>query len=284
MISWQAPRGRREVEMPSRENAGPEFSAGEFPPRLQRAGMRDIVGAAERGDRTSQCDPSDRLHTPPPVQDRPARPAAEPRISFRALHDRCRRAAKTVQNGKQFVVRPQAFRRRIGGSAVGPSAAGNEQMHGGAAIDRAQLPGRFIGHPGTHAVAKKAERHRHQRLERVVQLLHERAHGGEGWLVEARGAARQLHRTEIDLGRHEAPQGQVERGISRSVRKAEKATANGRGFRPKWNPPVERHCIHRSRSAARPRTVPDQEVTRKTRAISKLPIAGHRVAAAGGAR
>jgi hypothetical protein len=44
---------RREVKMPSRENAGPKFSAGEVAPRLEGAGMGDIVGAGKCGDRTS---------------------------------------------------------------------------------------------------------------------------------------------------------------------------------------------------------------------------------------
>ena len=139
---------------------------------------------------------------------------------------------------------------RIGGNRrLGPSAAGNEQMHGSAAIDRAQLPGRFIGHPGTHAVAKKTERHGHQRLERMMQLFHQRAHGGEGRLVKARSAARQLDGAEIDLGRHEAPQRSVKRGISRSVRKRKKAAANDRALIPKWDPPVERHCVRRTQRA-----------------------------------
>src|SRR5262245_2716007 len=39
---------RREVKMPSRENAGPKFSAGEVVPRLERTRMGDIVGAGKR--------------------------------------------------------------------------------------------------------------------------------------------------------------------------------------------------------------------------------------------
>ena len=185
-----------------------------------------LVGAAKRADRTANaivrigCIPLHQRKIGPQGRQQSC-------DQLRTLHDCCRRATKTVQNGKQFVVRPQASgedRRKRRWA----SAAGNEQMHGGPAIDRAQLPGRFIGHQAPTLWPKKAERHRHQRLERMVQPLHERAHGGEGRLVEARGAARQLHRTEIDLGRHEAPHGQVERGISRSVRKGKKAAANGR--------------------------------------------------------
>src|SRR5262249_2217525 len=41
---------RREVKMPSREDAGPKFSAGEVAPRLEGAGMGDIVGAGKCGD------------------------------------------------------------------------------------------------------------------------------------------------------------------------------------------------------------------------------------------
>ena len=78
-------------------------------------------------------------------------------------------------------------------------------MDGSPAIGRAQLPGSFISHTGAHAVAKKAEWHSHQRLEGMIQPLHQRAHRGEWWLVKARGTARQLHGTEIDLGRHKAP-------------------------------------------------------------------------------
>jgi hypothetical protein len=44
---------RREVKMPSRENAGSKFSAGEVAPRLEGAGMGDIVGPGKCGDRTS---------------------------------------------------------------------------------------------------------------------------------------------------------------------------------------------------------------------------------------
>src|SRR6266516_224974 len=44
---------RREVKMPSWEDAGPKFSAGEVSPRLEGVRMRDVVGAAKCGDRTS---------------------------------------------------------------------------------------------------------------------------------------------------------------------------------------------------------------------------------------
>src|SRR5215468_1723662 len=80
----------------------------------------------------------------------------------------------------------------------------------------------------------------------MMQLLHKGAHGGERELVKARGAARQFQGTEIDLGRHEAPQRSVKRGISRSVWKAENAAANAGAFTPKWNPLVERRSVHRS--------------------------------------
>jgi hypothetical protein len=46
---------RREVKMPSRENAGPEFSAGEVSQRLEGTRMSDIVGAGKCGDRTSDA-------------------------------------------------------------------------------------------------------------------------------------------------------------------------------------------------------------------------------------
>jgi hypothetical protein len=123
-------------------------------------------------------------------------------------------------------------------------------MHGSPAIDRAQLPGSFISRAGAHAVAKKAERHSHQRLERMTQSLHKRAHRGQWWLVKARRAARQLHGTEIDFGRHQAPQRPVKRGIPCSVRKAEKAAANDRAFIPKWYPPVEHHSVDGTQRAA----------------------------------
>jgi hypothetical protein len=78
-------------------------------------------------------------------------------------------------------------------------------MHGAPAIDRAQLPGGFKGHAGAHAVAEKTEWHSHQRLECVIEPLHQRAHRRDWWFVKTRGTARQLHGTEIHLGRHEAP-------------------------------------------------------------------------------
>ena len=139
------------------------------------------------------------------------------------------------------------------------ATAGNEQMHGGPAVRRAQLPGGFIGDTGADAVAEKTERHRHQRRERLLQPLHQRAHGGAGHLVKARGAARQLHRTKVDLGWHEAPQGSVKRGISSGVRKGEQAAADGGAVIAKWDPPLERHCVHRNQPAAWLRTVPHQE-------------------------
>jgi hypothetical protein len=77
-------------------------------------------------------------------------------------------------------------------------------MHGEPAIDRTQLPGSFEAHASAHAVAKKTEWHSHQWLQRIIQPLHQRAHGREWWLIETRGTARQLHGTEIDLGRHQA--------------------------------------------------------------------------------
>src|SRR5215475_1968147 len=82
----------------------------------------------------------------------------------------------------------------------------------------------------------------------MMQLLHKGAHGGERELVKARGAARQFQGTEIDLGRHKAPQWSVKRGISRSVRKAENAAANDSAFIPKWDPPVERRSVHRTQA------------------------------------
>ena len=148
--------------------------------------------------------------------------------------------------------------------AGGAAAAGNEQMQGGPAVRRAQLPGGFIGDTGADAVAEKTERHRHQRRERLLQPLHQRAHGGEGRLVKARGAARQLHRTKVDLGWHEAPQGSVKRGISSGVREGEQAAADGGAVIAKWDPPLERHCVHRIRAATWLRTVPHQESTRKS--------------------
>jgi len=59
----------------------------------------------------------------------------------------------------------------IGGSEFGTPAAGNEQKHGVAALDRAQLPGSLKGHADAHAVVKKTEWHFHERLEYMLQLL-----------------------------------------------------------------------------------------------------------------
>src|SRR5262245_17353760 len=96
-------RGRREIEMPSRENAGPKFSAGQSSPRLQRAGMRDIVGAAKRADRTANA--VLRIGRIPVHQRKIGSQGRQQSCDqFRPLHDRCGRAAKTLQNGKQFVV------------------------------------------------------------------------------------------------------------------------------------------------------------------------------------
>jgi hypothetical protein len=116
-------------------------------------------------------------------------------------------------------------------------------MHGSAAIDRAQLPGSFVSHTATDAVAKKTEWHAHQRFECMIEPLHQRAHRGQWCLVKAPGTARQLDGTQIDVGMHKAPKGPVKRGISCGMRKAEKAAANDRAFISKWYPPVERHSV-----------------------------------------
>src|SRR2546430_389970 len=72
-------------------------------------------------------------------------------------------------------------------------------MHCCPAIRRAQLPSSFIGHTGAYAVTKETERHRHQRLQRIIQWLQKRAHTGEWWLVKARGPAWQLPGQKVDL-------------------------------------------------------------------------------------
>jgi hypothetical protein len=158
-------------------------------------------------------------------------------------------------------------------------------MHGGPAVGRAQLPGSLIGHTGTHAVAKKTEWHVHQRLKNMRQQRHERTHGDERVFVETRCTAGQLHGTEIEFGRHQAPQRSVKRGISRSVRKAEKAAANDSAFIPKWNPPVECHSVTRSQSSGLAGTVPDQMIMHKLGPVSEPPDRmPNQVAAANGAR
>src|SRR6476659_11184086 len=119
--------------MPSRENARPEFSAGELSPGLNAAGMRRVVGTAECGDRTVDMMPwINRI------------PVREGKISsqgrkqrgdqLRVLHDCRRGAAKSVQNGEKFVVGSRAWRERGRGHEVGAAATGNEQMHGRAAV------------------------------------------------------------------------------------------------------------------------------------------------------
>jgi hypothetical protein len=109
-------------------------------------------------------------------------------------------------------------------------------MRGNPAIDRTQSPGGFICHTSAHAVAEESEWHCHQWLNSIVQLLHKRGHRIAGWLGKARGTARQLQRTEIDIGRHKAPQRSVKGSISRSMWKAENAAANGCAFITKWSP------------------------------------------------
>src|SRR5215472_6329921 len=76
-----------------------------------------------------------------------------------------------------------------------------------------------------------------------MQLLHEGAHRAVGRLVEPSGSAGQLHRAEIDLGRHESPQRAVGRRTSAGVREAENATANGGTLTLEWNPAVEGHSV-----------------------------------------
>src|SRR5215831_7803847 len=115
-------------------------------------------------------------------------------------------------------------------------------MYGTALIERAQLPGGFISHPAPDTVAEKSEWHSHQRLECLSQLRHQRAHRREWRLRESRGTSRQLHRTEIDLGRHEAPQRPIERRTARGMGKAKHAAANRRAFISKRYPLVQGHC------------------------------------------
>src|ERR671934_2057446 len=115
-------------------------------------------------------------------------------------------------------------------------------MHGTAPIGRAQLPGGFVSHAAPDAVAEESKRHSHERLECISELLDERAHRAQRRLGESRGTSRQLHGTEIDLGRHEAPQRPIERRSAPSVGKTKHAAANRRAFSSKRYPPVERHC------------------------------------------
>src|SRR3954467_13683432 len=132
-------------------------------------------------------------------------------------------------------------------------------------------------------MAKETEWHRHQRLESVTQRLHERAHGHEWGLIKARGPARQLHRTEIDLGRHESPQRSVERSISACMRKGEKTAANSGAFIAKGDPPVERHRVHLlSRRLTAKRAGPRDQAQGWPRLEGDA--VRHAVAAIGGAR
>lgn len=118
-------------------------------PTLKGASMRDVVGAAENGDRTVNAIPGiDRI------------PFCERNIGFqsrryrsnqfRALHYFGGCAAKTAENDKG----PKACRGRE--IAVGTPAAGNKQVLGGPAIDRSNLPACFIGRNGAYVVAKKS--------------------------------------------------------------------------------------------------------------------------------
>ena len=237
-----------EVKMSSGECAGPTNSTGEASPGLEGARMGGVVGAAECSDRTR--DAMSRIDRIPLHQRKiGSQGRQQSRDHLWALHDCFRCAAETAQNGEQIVVRLCTCRGRVGSTAHGTAAAGNEQMYGKPAVDRQWSSGSFIGHPRPHTVAEESKRYGHQRLERISQLFHQRAHGGERRLVKARSAARQLDGAEIDLGRHEAPQRSVKRGISRSMRKGKKATANDRALIPKWDPPIERHCVRRTQRA-----------------------------------
>ena len=48
------------------------------------------------------------------------------------------------------------------------------------------------------------------------------------------------------------------------MRKGEQAAADGGAVIAKWDPPLERHCVHRIRAAAWLRTVPHQKSMRKS--------------------
>src|SRR5689334_21882373 len=115
-------------------------------------------------------------------------------------------------------------------------------MHGTAAIGRAKSPGGFVSHAAPDAVAEESKRHSHERIECIGELLDQGVHRAQRRLGESRGTSRQLHGTEIDLGRHEAPQRPIERRSAPSVGKTKHAAANRRAFSSKRYPPVERHC------------------------------------------
>jgi len=117
----------------------------------------------------------------------------------------------------------------------------NEKVHGGPAIRRTELPGSFKRRPSTHAMAKKAERHGHQRLEHMVKPLHERVHRTERMFIDASSATGQFDRTEVDVRRHQRAERPVNRGVSGSMRKGEQAAPNARALIPKWNPFIQCH-------------------------------------------
>jgi hypothetical protein len=87
--------------------------------------MRDIVGAAECGDRTGNAISWINCI---PFHERQIGSQARQQSSyqFRALHYCCGRAAKATKNGQQIVVRPKACRGGISGSVGGAPVAGNE--------------------------------------------------------------------------------------------------------------------------------------------------------------
>src|SRR4029079_3108740 len=119
----------RKVEMPPGKGAGAKLAAGEASPGSRGGGMRGVVSAAECGDRT--IDQASRLD---PIAFREREVGTQRREQrgnqFRVLHDCRRRAAKTIEDGKQLVVGELGCRGDIRASRRA-AAAGNEQMHGG---------------------------------------------------------------------------------------------------------------------------------------------------------
>src|SRR6476469_2752441 len=97
--------------MPSRENASPEFSAGERFPGLNAAGMRRVVGTAACGDRTVDMMP--RIDRIPVREGKIGSQRRQKRgEQLRVLQDCRRGAANSVQNGEKLVVGSRAGRER----------------------------------------------------------------------------------------------------------------------------------------------------------------------------
>ena len=103
-----------------------------------------------------------------------ARPALKAGSSAAMSSGRCMTAAGVPPNRRRIASESRSDGGRAWGDRrkrIWDSRGRNEQKHGVAALDRAQLPGSLKGHADAHAVVKKTEWHFHERLEYMLQLL-----------------------------------------------------------------------------------------------------------------